>query len=82
MDSGIATASGVTARPPAERELAVLRRYLESQTALFSARPEEAARLLALGEKKSPSDIDKTELASWTMVASLLLNLDEAITRQ
>ena len=39
-----------------------------------SPRPNPAANL-------PPDDLDPTELAAWTVVASTILNLDEAITR-
>jgi hypothetical protein len=29
-----------------------------------------------------PADVDLHEIAAWTMVARVLLNLDETITRQ
>ena len=45
--------------------------------------PEPALRdaLLTTGESAYDVQLDKTELAAWTMVASTLLNLDETVTR-
>ena len=72
----------VTLRQPDERERGVLTRYLESQRLHFSTHPAEAERLLAAGERRPAREIPSRELAAWSMVASLILNLDETITRQ
>jgi hypothetical protein len=47
----------------------------------FRKQPEDAAKLIATGEKPAPADVDVPELAAWTMIASQILNLDETITR-
>ena len=46
----------------------------------FTAKPDEAAKLLKVGETPAPA-IPAPELAAWTMVASQILNLDETLTR-
>jgi hypothetical protein len=69
-----------TARDPSPKELAVLRDTLKEQTAHYSADPEASAKLVHVGE--SPSSGDPKELAAWTIVASVLLNLDEVVTKQ
>jgi hypothetical protein len=38
--------------------------------------------LLRVGELKSNAKLDPAELAAWTTVASVILNLDETITKQ
>ncbi len=72
----------VTRREADERERQVLVRYLDAQRRHFAARPEEAEKLLAAGERRADQKIEARELAAWSMVASLLLNLDETITKQ
>jgi hypothetical protein len=72
----------VTSRLPGDRELQALLRNLEKQKASFSQRPQEAAKLLAVGEKRSDEKLNPVELAAYTVTASLILNLDEVITRQ
>jgi hypothetical protein len=57
-------------------------RNLEKQKASFSQRPQDAAKLLAVGEKRSNEKLNPVELAAYTMTAILILNLDEVITRQ
>jgi uncharacterized protein DUF1553 len=71
-----------TSRLAGDRELQALLRNLEKQKASFSHRPQDAAKLLAVGGKRSNEKLNPVELAAYTMTASLILNLDEAITRQ
>lgn len=47
----------------------------------FTADKEAAKQLLAVGDAKPPSDLDSAELAAWTSVARVILNLHETITR-
>ena len=47
----------------------------------YKADPASADKLLAVGESKAPADLDKAELAAWTSIARVLLNLHETITR-
>jgi len=42
---------------------------------------EDAKQLLSVGDSRSRADIPEPELAAYTMLASVLLNMDEAITR-
>jgi len=71
-----------TSRTPGDRELQALLRNLEKQKASFSQRPQDAAKLLAVGEKRSDEKLNPVELAAYTATASLILNLDEVITKQ
>jgi hypothetical protein len=71
-----------TSRLPGDRELQALLRNLEKQEASFSQRPQDAAKLLAVGEKRSDEKLNPVELAAYTATASLILNLDEVITKQ
>ena len=47
----------------------------------FTRDPEAAKKLIHTGERAVPSDLDLTELAAWTSVARVILNLHETITR-
>jgi hypothetical protein len=49
--------------------------------AYYRAHPAEAAKFLKVGQR-NPAGTDQPELAAWTVVASLALNLDEAITHE
>lgn len=71
-----------TSRRPGERELQVLLKSLNEQMDYFSGNLREAAQLLSVGEKKSDDELNVTELAAYMATASLILNLDEVITKQ
>jgi hypothetical protein len=71
-----------TSRRPAEKELQVLLRDLSKQRDFYGRNPQEAARLLAVGDKRNDAALDAAELAAYAATASLILNLDEVITRQ
>jgi hypothetical protein len=69
-------------RRPEAREATVLRSQFDQQLRLFANHPEGAARLLAVGESPAPATIDRPRLAAWTTIASVVLNLDEAVTKE
>ena len=71
-----------TARFPTDRERAILRRVFAAQLARFRADPDAARKLLGVGESPRDPTQDEVELAAWTAVASVILNLDETITRR
>jgi len=70
-----------TARRPNERETAVLRRAFEQQLAAYRANPAEAEKLLKVGESQRNDKLDAAELAAWATVTSMILNLDETVTK-
>jgi hypothetical protein len=71
----------VISRAPDQGEMRQLREDLEFYRQDFSKRPAEARQLLAVGEKKADVNLLPVELASFTMVANTILNLDEAMTQ-
>lgn len=71
----------VTAREPEGREGEILERTLNSQRQHYGLHPEAAKQLLAVGEAPVPTDLPAADLAAFTMVANLLFNLDEVITK-
>jgi hypothetical protein len=72
----------VVARPPSEREAQVLAGSFERHLERFRRRPEDAEKLLAVGEAKRDARHDPCELAAYAAVANLILNLDEAVTKE
>ena len=72
----------VTARRPTKEELAVLREMHGEQIAHYRAKPQAAAKLVAVGNFAKSKALDVTEHAAWTAIANALLNLDETITRE
>jgi len=77
---GFAFRSATTRRPSAE-ESAVLLEILRDETASFAKAPDRAARLISVGASRADRSLDAVELAAWTTVASVILSLDETITR-
>jgi len=71
-----------TGRYPESRELSVLRGALEKQSSIYSHDPEAAAKLLAMGESPAAASIKPADLAAWTNVCNIILNLDETITKE
>jgi mono/diheme cytochrome c family protein len=70
----------VLSRRPDAGELEVLLECYERQLEAYRSDPEAAAALLAIGEADADPTLAAEELAAWTTVASVLLNLDETIT--
>jgi hypothetical protein len=71
-----------TARPPKPQEMAVLERSLRRWQERYRRHPEEARRLIAVGESKPDPALDPSELAAYTGVCSLILNLDEVLSKE
>ena len=71
-----------TARKPTNSEIKVLEETLKAQLEDYRKDNEAAEKLLKVGSFKNDSGLDKAELAAWTTVASMILNLDETLTKQ
>ena len=71
----------VLARRPTEQESRVLSRVFEEQWAVFRQDPAAATKVLSIGEANRDETLDVAELGAWTIVANVLLNLDETLTR-
>ncbi|MEZ5399339.1 MAG: DUF1553 domain-containing protein [Bryobacteraceae bacterium] len=71
-----------TARLPEPPEREILSATLARYSDRYASRPADAGKLLAHGEHARDERIPDAELAAYTAVASLILNLDETITRE
>ncbi|MEW5978589.1 MAG: DUF1553 domain-containing protein [Acidobacteriota bacterium] len=71
-----------TARRPRPKEEAVLKAGWEKYVAEYRSQPKLAFKLLTEGEYPVDERLDPAELAAYTMVASLILNLDEVLTKE
>jgi hypothetical protein len=71
-----------TSRRPNEKELRILLKNLDAQLKYFSGDSKEATRLLAIGARQNDERLNVAELAAYATIASLILNLDEVITKQ
>ena len=72
----------IVARSPDAKELAVLGRELRQARDYYAAHPDAATRWLQHGQTPLSNSIDTQELAAFTVVAHMLLNLDEVLTRE
>src|SRR5262245_45301529 len=70
-----------TARPPKPAEVIVLRKVYEQQLAAYRKDNKAALKLLGVGESPRHEKLDVAELAAWSMLASVILNLDETVRR-
>ena len=70
------------ARRPAPRQAEVLARAFDQFAAEFRGNPKSAASLLKTGDSPVRDGLDPVELAAYASVASLMLNMDEAITKE
>jgi hypothetical protein len=72
----------VTARWPSAGELKVLQAGLRSQLQTYKSDTKSAVDLLSIGESKPDPSIAPPVLAAWTNMCTVLLNLDEALTKE
>lgn len=71
-----------TGRNPKPAELSVLLGNLNKGLARLQADGTAARKLLAIGEKKADATLSPVEVAAYAGVMSLILNLDEALSRE
>ena len=72
----------VTARQPGQRELEVLTSGFGHHLDRFRSDPQAAQALLGPNREWTGSGVPEPEMAAYAIVASLVLNLDETITRE
>jgi hypothetical protein len=70
-----------TARRPDARELSELTAAYDRLLAKYRRDVKAAQELIRVGESKPDPALNPSELAAWTMVANLVLNLDEVINK-
>ncbi|HUQ72113.1 MAG TPA: DUF1553 domain-containing protein [Planctomycetaceae bacterium] len=68
-------------RSPQPEEAAILMQIQQTAKQRFSVNKAAAEKLLAIGHSARSEKLDAAELAAWTTVASLILNLDETISK-
>jgi hypothetical protein len=69
-------------RMASAEEVEVLERGLAERIERYRADRSSAEKLLSAGEAPRDTAIDAAELAAYTTAASVILNLDEVITKQ
>jgi hypothetical protein len=71
-----------TARRPNEKEAAMLRESLNHFRDRFQTNRAAAEKLLKEGDSPADAAIDKAELAAHASLCSLIMNLDETLTKE
>ena len=71
-----------TGRTPDTDEVAVLSRGLAKRLEKYRSDPTAAKKLLTEGDAPADAALNPSELAAYTMTASVILNLDEVVTRE
>jgi hypothetical protein len=71
----------VTSRKPSAVELAVVQEALQQHLTKYRSHPEAAKEAVSYGESKRNESLDAAEVAAYTLIANLLLNLDETVTK-
>ncbi len=72
----------VLSRRPNSSEQAVLLKCWKNFERRYRHDPSSAAQVLSMGDTHPAISMDTVELAAYTAVASLILNLDEAVTKE
>ena len=74
-------AKRILSRPLRAEEVKVVQDALNDLLAYYKAHPDEAKKLIAVGESKADPALDPATLAAWTMTANELMNLDEVLNK-
>ena len=72
----------ILGRRPRPAESQILLEGLQRHRATYAHQPELATQWIRTGEHPTPSSLNPVELAAWTVTASTVLNLDEALTKE
>ena len=71
----------LTSRPPTSVELDLLAKRVDDYIESFRNSPEDAADLLAIGDKPRDTSLDPAEHAAYTTLYNTLMNLDEVLVK-
>ena len=74
-------AKRLLARSFTAAELTIVLGSLTELLAEYKAKPEEAKKLIAVGDSKADPMVDAAMLAAWTMLTNELMNLDEVLNK-
>jgi hypothetical protein len=70
-----------TGETPSDKVRAAIESTLARNRARYRASPEDAMKLVAVGEAPRAEGLDPAELASWTMLANAVLSSDATIVK-
>jgi mono/diheme cytochrome c family protein len=74
-------AEKLLSRPFRVEEVQVVQSSLNELVTYYQGNPDDAARLLSVGDTRSSDKVNANELAAWTMLVNQLMNLDEVLTK-
>ncbi len=72
----------VLGRDPSAEECDVLAAGLNARLERFRNQPEQAEKVISHGDAPRSSEVAIPELAAYTLTASVILNLDETVTKE
>ena len=70
----------VVGNTPTPEQITLLTELITEQRSFFTTKSSDATTLLKIGDSPADPALDKTELATFTILAQVLLNLDANIT--
>ena len=70
-----------TSRKPSQKEIEIVNDVLNQNRKRYSKDQEAAENLIGFGESEPDANIQPPELASWTLTANMILNLDEVVNK-
>ncbi|HCO22859.1 MAG TPA: hypothetical protein DIT97_07310, partial [Gimesia maris] len=70
-----------TGKPVSAEDLTLMQNTFQDMQSYYQDDPKAATELIAVGESKPDPKLNPQELAAWTMIANLILNLDEVLTK-
>jgi hypothetical protein len=70
-----------TARVPDPRECCILSATLSAARQRYADNSAAALKVISVGDSAVPTDVPAPELAAYTILGNLLLNLDEVVTK-
>ena len=70
-----------TSRKPSQEEIEIVNNVLNQNRKRYSQDQEAAENLIGFGESEPDANIQPPELASWTLTANMILNLDEVVNK-
>ncbi len=83
VDSVLAQAfEQLTSRPPDDAERKILREMHAAQLDWYKARPDEAAKFVAVGQTKTAATLPAMDLAAMTAVINALLDYDGTVVKR
>ncbi len=71
----------IISRPMRESEIKVVRSTYNEALTEFTATPEEASKLIKVGNSVADPKLSTPKLAAWTIVANQILNMDETLNK-